>query len=79
MSRVTIEVGRLVFHGLDADEAGRAGAAFSVELERLVGQRGLSRPAAPPLPAPTRTRPEDIGRTAAARVHAGIASRGRTP
>ncbi|EJU10906.1 hypothetical protein NRB_29480 [Novosphingobium sp. 11B] len=78
MSRVAIEVGQLVFHGLNADEAGRAGAAFSSELERLVGQRGLSRAAAPQR-LPARPRPEDIGRAAAARVHAGIAGQGRAP
>lgn len=76
MSRLTIEVGRLVFHGLDADAAARAGAAFSAELERLALQRGLSRPA--PTPELTRragagARAEDIGRAAAARVHARIA------
>ncbi|SFF76394.1 hypothetical protein SAMN05518801_101338 [Novosphingobium sp. CF614] len=72
MSRVRIEVGELVFHGLDRDAAQAAGAAFSAELERLVTQRGIGRPApAPRLSA--RPGPADLGRAAAARVHARIA------
>lgn len=72
MSRVRIEIGDLVFHGLDAEAAGAAGKAFAAELERLVMQRGIHRPAPPPRP-PSRPTPVDLGRAAAARVHARIA------
>ncbi len=73
MSRVRIEIGELVFHGLDHDEAARAGKAFAVELERLVAQRGIHRPA--PVPrTPSRPTPIDLGRAAAAQVHARVAT-----
>lgn len=71
MSRVQIEIDALVFHGLPQAEAREAGAAFTAELERLVLQRGLTRPARV-APAPS-SRPVAIGRAAAAMVHARLA------
>jgi hypothetical protein len=71
MTGIAVEIDELVFHGLCDDDARRAGDAFASELQRLLDVRGLRRPLNAAITE--RATPAELGRFAAAQVHARIA------